>query len=200
MTARLVAATGNPHKLRELHRMLADLDVTLVPRSELGLPSPRETGVTFADNALLKARAAVEPTGLPALAEDSGLEVDALDGAPGVRSARYAGDDADDAANNDKLLAALEDVPEDGRTARFVAVAVLVAPDGRHWAERGVVEGHIATGPRGTAGFGYDPLFVPAGHRRTTAELTAEEKDAVSHRGRALRAVRPVIERFVAGG
>lgn len=200
MTARLVAATGNPHKLRELERMLADLDVTLVPRSQLGLASPPETGVTFADNALLKARAAVEPTGLPALAEDSGLEVDALDGAPGVRSARYAGDEADDAANNDKLLAALEGVPEDERTARFVAVAVLVAPDGRHWAERGVVEGRVATGPRGSAGFGYDPLFVPTGHRRTTAELTDEEKDALSHRGRALRAIRPVIERFVAGG
>lgn len=198
MSRRVVLATGNPGKIREFRRILGDLDVVLVPRSELGLPEPAETGATFTDNALLKARAASEATGLPALAEDSGLEVDALDGAPGVRSARYAGEHADDEENNARLLAALEGVPGPRRTARFVAVVVLVTPDGRDRVERGVLEGRIVREPRGTAGFGYDPLFVPAGHERTNAELAGEEKDAISHRGRALREIRPVLERYLA--
>lgn len=198
MSRRVVLATGNPGKIREFRRILGDLDVVLVPRSELGLPEPAETGATFTDNALLKARVATEATGLPALAEDSGLEVDALDGAPGVRSARYAGEDADDEENNARLLAALEGVPDPRRTARFVAVVVLVTPDGQDRVERGVLEGRIVREPRGTAGFGYDPLFVPAGHERTNAELAGEEKDAISHRGRALREIRPVLERYLA--
>lgn len=198
MSRRIVLATGNPGKIREVRRILGDLEARMVPRSELGLPEPVETGVTFTDNALLKARVAAEASGLAALAEDSGLEVDALDGAPGVRSARFAGEDADDQDNNARLLAALEDVPDPRRTARFVAVVVLVTPAGHHWAERGVLEGRIVREPRGSGGFGYDPLFVPTGHRRTNAELTGEEKDAISHRARALRAIRPAVEQYLA--
>lgn len=200
MTRRLVLATGNPGKVRELRRILGDLDVELVPRSELGLRAPEETGATFAANALLKARAAATATGLPALADDSGLEVDALGGAPGVQSARYAGPDADDRANLRRLLEELAGVPRTERTARFVAVAALVAPDGRAWTERGTMEGRIAERPRGEGGFGYDPVFVAEGHTGTNAELAPGEKDAASHRGRAFRAIHADVERLLAAG
>lgn len=196
---RLVVATGNRGKLVELQRILRGLDVDLVPVTELGLDSPLEEGDTFEANALLKARAACRATGLPALADDSGLEVAALGGAPGVRSARYAGREGDDRANNAKLVRELDGVPEDARTARFVCVAALVAPDGTERTARGTMEGRIVDPPRGAGGFGYDPHFVAAGQTRTNAELPAGEKDAISHRGAALRALRPHVEDLLDG-
>ncbi len=194
---RIVLATGNPKKRLELERILDGLDVQIVPMTELALPEPVEDGETFEANALIKARAACEGSGLPALADDSGLEVDALGGAPGVRSARYAGEAADDAANNQRLQEELASAPESQRTARFVCVAALVAPDGRAWTTRGTMEGHIVDEPRGEAGFGYDPYFVVEGETRTNAELSPEEKDARSHRGAAFRAIRPLVEALI---
>lgn len=191
---RLVVASGNEGKRREIQAILAGLEVELVAMTELGVASPEETGDTFEANALLKARAVVEATGLPALADDSGLEVDALDGRPGVRSARYAGDDADDTANNAKLLTELAQVPASQRTARFVCAAALVTPDGEEQVVRGHMEGRVIDAPRGDGGFGYDPLFVSAGEQRTNAELPPEEKDARSHRGAAFRALRPHVQ------
>lgn len=196
---RLVLATGNRSKLVELGRILEGLDVELVPMTDLGLDSPVEDGDTFEANALIKARAACGATGMPALADDSGLEVDALGGAPGVHSARYAGEEADDTANNRRLVEELAPIPEEERTARFVCVAALVAPDGREWTERGAMEGRIIDEPRGAGGFGYDPHFVTAGETRTNAELAPEEKDARSHRGAAFRAIRPHVEVLLEG-
>ena len=190
---RVVVATANVHKLAEIRAILAahGVDVELVPMTELGVPSPPEDGDTFEANALLKARACTAATGLVALADDSGLAVDALDGAPGVYSARYAGLDADDAANNAKLLAAVADVPPGERTARFVCAAAAVVPDGREVVVRGEMPGHVVDPPRGRHGFGYDPLFVAdaTGDDRTNGELTPAEKDAISHRGAAFRAL-----------
>ncbi len=199
MTARLVLATRNRGKLEELRRILADLDVALVPMDELGLASPDETGRTFEDNALLKAEAACAATGLPALADDSGLEVDALGGAPGVDSAVYAGRHGDDVANLEKVLEEVRDVPPDERSARFVCVAALVAPDGRRWTRRGTMEGTIIDEPRGAAGFGYDPIFVAERETRTNAELLPEEKDARSHRGAAFRSIRSAVVELLDG-
>jgi XTP/dITP diphosphohydrolase len=157
----------------------------------LGVPSPVEDGETFEDNALLKARACVAATGLLAIADDSGIEVDALDGAPGVYSARYAGADGDDDANNAKLLAAIADVPAEQRTARFVCVAAAVSPDGTEVAVRGEMPGRVVGELRGDHGFGYDPLFVAdaTDDGRTNGELSSREKDAISHRGAAFRAL-----------
>lgn len=197
MTQRIVLATRNRGKLAELRRILDGLDVELVPADELGLEDVEETGTTFEDNALLKARAAADESGLPAMADDSGLVVDALGGAPGVRSARYAGTHGDDEANNDKLLRELADVPEEERSARFVCAAALVAADGREWVRHGSMEGRIIRAPRGDGGFGYDPLFVSDGETRTNAELPAEVKDARSHRGAAFRAVRGAVEELL---
>lgn len=191
---RIVVATNNDKKLEELTRILEGLDVELVPMGELGLESPVEDGETFEENALLKARAASKATGLPAVADDSGLEVDALEGAPGVYSARYAGEPTDDLANNRKLVEELAGVPEERRTARFVCAAALVAPDGREWTTRGTMEGRIVDEPRGNRGFGYDPHFLSEGETRTNGELAAEEKDAKSHRGAAFRAIRKDVE------
>lgn len=192
---RIVLATNNPKKREELERILDGLGVELVPMGDLGLPSPQETGETFEENALLKARAAATSTGLPALADDSGLEVDALDGEPGVHSSRWAGEeDGDDAANNARLVRLLADVPEDQRTARFVAVAALVTPDGDVHTVRGTMEGRVRDHPSGDGGFGYDPYFVAEGNEVSNAELTAEEKDAISHRGAAFRGIRPHVE------
>jgi XTP/dITP diphosphohydrolase len=203
----VVGATGNEHKLREIEAILAGLDVELVSMRAFDLVEPVEDGETFEANALLKARDCAEATGLPAVADDSGLEVDALDGAPGVRSARYASDDGQvartrgtqDEMNNEKLVAALAGVPPEERTARFVCAAAVVLPDGREQVVRGTMEGHLAAVARGTNGFGYDPLFVSdaAGDGRTNAELTAAEKDAISHRGAAFRALRPHVERLL---
>lgn len=196
---RLVLATANRGKLVELGRILAGLPVDLVPMDELGVDPPEETGATFQENALLKARAVSRAAGLAALADDSGLEVDALGGAPGVVSARYAGHHGDDTANNARLLAELAEVPHHRRTARFVCVAALVTPDGRAWTTRGTMGGRIARTPRGSGGFGYDPLFVGEGETRTNAELPPEVKDARSHRGVAFRALRPIVQELVAG-
>lgn len=196
---RVVVATGNQHKLGEIRAILTGLDVALVSMRELGVPEPVEDGDTFEANALIKARACAAATGLPALADDSGLEVDALDGAPGVYSARYAGMPGDDGANNRKLLAALADVPAERRTGRFVCAAAVALPDGREHVVRGTMEGRLVTASRGAAGFGYDPLFVSdaAGDGRTNGELSPEEKDAISHRGAAFRALRAHVERLL---
>jgi XTP/dITP diphosphohydrolase len=186
--ARVVLATGNRGKLRELRALLADLALEVVPQAELGVESVEETGTTFEANALLKARHAARRTGLPAIADDSGIEVDALAGRPGVHSARYAGPDASDADNNAKLLAALADVAAP-RTARYRAVLVYVASaeDPHPLVASGRWEGTIAREPRGTGGFGYDPLFLVGSGQLTAAELPPDEKNRVSHRAHALR-------------
>lgn len=196
---RIVLATNNPKKRLELERILDGLDVELVPMGELGLSSPVEDGDTFEANALIKARAAAAATGLPALADDSGLEVDALGGEPGVISSRWAGTDGDDAANNAKLVRELAEVPGDRRSARFVAVAALVTPDGDEHTVRGTMEGQVRDCPTGDGGFGYDPYFVAAGNEVSNAELTPEQKDAISHRGAAFRAIRPLVEELLDG-
>lgn len=193
----VVVATGNRHKLAEIAAILAGLPVRLTSMDAFDLPAPVEDGATFADNAAIKARACLKATGLPAIADDSGLEVDALDGAPGVHSARYAGTPADDARNNAKLLAALATVPPGRRTARFVCVAALALPDGRVELAEGHMAGQIVHAPRGVNGFGYDPLFVAdaVADGRTNGELAPAEKDAFSHRGAAFRRLRSVIEK-----
>lgn len=189
MTRRVVLATANPDKARELADALTGLDLDLVPRPA-EVPDVEETGTTLLDNARLKAHALVAATGLPALADDTGLEVDALGGAPGVWSARYAGEDATYADNVAKLLSELGAATRNARTARFRTVLVLAEPDGTELAVDGVAEGVIAEAASGAGGFGYDPVFVPAGGGgRTFAEMTLAEKQAVSHRGRALRAL-----------
>ncbi len=186
---KLVLATANPDKAREITELLtaAGLALELVPRPA-DVPDVDETGVTLEDNARLKAVALCEATGLPALADDTGLEVDALGGAPGVRTARYAGESATYADNVTKLLDALRGVPTAERTARFTTVALAHWPDGREVAAFGDVEGVIAEAARGPEGFGYDPVFIPReGDGRTFAQMAPEEKHAVSHRGRAFR-------------
>ena len=184
----VVLASANPHKVAEIREVLGTA-IDLVPRPA-DVPDVDETEPTFEGNARLKADALVAATGLPALADDSGLEVDALGGAPGVRSARYAGDDAVDANNVAKLLAALAEVPDAERTARFRCVVVLADPGGTEVVVDGVVEGTIIREPRGHGGFGYDPVFVPLeGDGRTFAEQDPAAKHAISHRGRALRAL-----------
>ncbi|MFN2556288.1 MAG: RdgB/HAM1 family non-canonical purine NTP pyrophosphatase [Nitriliruptorales bacterium] len=201
MTVRIVLATRNRGKLAELERILGDLDLELLAIDAFGGEGPDETGATFEENALVKARLAASATGLPALADDSGLEVDALGGLPGVISARYAGPQADDAANRAKLLEALTAVqaPQD-RGARFVCAAALVSPDAREWTTLGIMAGRIITEPRGEGGFGYDPIFVGLGETRTNAELPPEVKDARSHRGAAFRALRPALQELIVHG
>ncbi len=207
---RIVVATGNAHKLIEIARLIdADaLGVQLVPMSELGVPSPVEDGVTFEENALIKARACVAVTGLAAIADDSGIAVEALGGEPGVRSARFAGEEADDAANNELLLARLEaagaDTPE-ARRAAFICAAALVLPGGdgaqHETVTLGRMEGTLVNAPRGDHGFGYDPLFVAdaTADGRTNGQLAPAEKDAISHRADAFAALRPIlVERLAA--
>jgi XTP/dITP diphosphohydrolase len=205
---RLVLATRNPGKIAELSRILAAAgfaDGLLGLDSFPGAPDVPETGLTFADNALLKARAIAAYTGLPAVADDSGLCADALHGMPGVFSARWSGKHGDDQANLNLVLGQLADVG--ARGAQFVCVAALVLPGGttppgppgerREWTTTGVLAGSLARAPRGTNGFGYDPIFVPDGLAETTAELAPEDKDAISHRGRAFRAIAPIIAAHV---
>ena len=187
----VVLATHNAGKVVELRRILAGLPVEVVDADTVGLPDVDETGATFLDNALLKARAGVAVSGLACLADDSGLEVAALGGEPGVRSARYAGAHGDDEANLQLVLDRLAGA--DDRSACFVCAAALVAPDGREWVAEGILAGKLVEVPRGDGGFGYDPIFVPTGHERTTAELPPDEKDAISHRGQAFRALRPAV-------
>jgi XTP/dITP diphosphohydrolase len=194
---RLLLASGNPGKLRELRAILEGLPVELVGLADAGAGEPpevAETAVTFLDNALLKARAYAAWSGLAAVADDSGLEVDALGGAPGVRSARYAGEGAGDQANLDKLLAELSGVAPERRTARFRCAAVLHDPGRGTWDAEAAWEGRVLEAPRGSGGFGYDPVFLPDGWDRTSAEVDQATKDAASHRGRAFRALRPAIE------
>ena len=193
----VVLATHNTHKVTELRRILDGLPIELVSGKDLDLPDIEETGETFAENALLKARACAVMTGLPAVADDSGIVVDGLGGDPGVRSARYAGGHGDDEANLRLVLERLGASTE--RSGRFVCVAALALPDGTEVTEEGAMEGVITFEPRGDGGFGYDPIFVARGERRTNAELTAEEKDAISHRGAAFRALRPHLEKLLAG-
>lgn len=188
-----IIATHNAKKLKELARILEPLGIEAVTDRELGIPltEAEETGETFEENAYLKAASACRESGLPAIADDSGLMVDALDGAPGVYSARYAGPDATDGDRNRKLLKELAQVPQEGRGARFVSAICCVFPDGSTVTARGECPGSIAFAPAGEDGFGYDPLFLVApglpGAGKTYAQLSAEEKDAVSHRGNALR-------------
>ncbi len=189
--SRVILASCNAGKLRELAALLAPAGFELVPQDALGVAPVAETGATFRDNALIKARHAAHASGLAALADDSGLEVDALGGRPGVHSARYARDGASDAENLARLLAELAAVPLPQRRARYQCVIVWLSgpKDAAPLVARGTWEGHIALGPRGSGGFGYDPVFVPAGGERTAAELPAAEKNAVSHRGQALQAL-----------
>ena len=198
----LLLGSANQGKLRELRTILGGLPVELVGLAEAGLGEPpevEETGDSFLENALLKARAYAAWSGLAAVADDSGLEVDALGGAPGVRSARYAGQGASDRANLVKLLAALAGVPPERRTARFRCAAVLVDPEvGERHAEA-AWEGRVLEAPRGSGGFGYDPVFLPDGWDRTSAEVDQATKDAASHRGKAFRALRPAIEQWAKG-
>ncbi len=193
---RLVLATANPHKLTELTRILAaeHLDVDLAGLGEFpGAPDVAETGATFVANALLKARATAAFTGLPSAADDSGLCCDALNGMPGVLSARWAGRHGDDAANLRLVLDQLSDVPDERRGAHFYCVAALVRPSGEEILSAGTLRGRLIREPRGRNGFGYDPIFVPDGDERTTAEMSAAEKNAISHRGRAFRGLAEAI-------
>ena len=196
MGSRLIVATRNPDKLIELRRIL-DAGRVPVDVSDLDefpdMPEVAETGLTFAENALLKARAVAAYTGLPAVADDSGLCVDALNGMPGVLSARWAGRHGDDEANLELVLAQLADIPADHRGAQFACAAALVLPSGAEHVAEGLLEGALTTAPRGTNGFGYDPIFVPDGYEITTAEMDPADKDKISHRGRALRHLAPII-------
>jgi len=194
---RIALATHNPHKIRELTRICADWPVewaTVRTDDPALFPDVDETGATYLENAVLKATAVARASGLPALADDSGIEVDALGGRPGPRSARYAGPDASDERNLAELIRAIRGVPAAGATARYRCVAVLAAGEGGDLVHaEGVCEGTLVTKPRGTDGFGYDPIFVPVGWDRTMAELLPEEKDRISHRGRALRSLRGLV-------
>jgi XTP/dITP diphosphohydrolase len=191
----VVLATRNAHKVAELNRILGEAGFKgeLVGLDQFpDAPDVPETGSTFADNALLKARAIAAHTGLPAVSDDSGLSVNAMNGMPGILSARWAGRHGDDRANLDLVLGQLADI--DNRDAAFVCVAALALPDGsREWTTTGVLSGRLTREPRGANGFGYDPIFVPDGMETTTAELPPQEKDAISHRGRAFRAIAGVI-------
>lgn len=195
---RLLLASGNAHKLEELRRMVP-CAVTVLGLGDVAAFEPLpETGATFEENALIKARQAAEETGLPALADDSGLEVDALRGMPGVLSARWSGRHGDDAANNALLLGQLADVPDERRGAAFVSAVALVQPSGEEQVVRGAWPGRLIHEPRGANGFGYDPLFVPAesdadGSGRTSAELPPERKNELSHRARAMALIMPTV-------
>lgn len=201
MTTQIVLATRNLHKADELGRILATLNLDIEVLTVANFPAApevEETEVTFVGNALLKARALVAHTGLPAIADDSGLCVDALAGAPGVLSARWSGASENiDQANMDLVLKQLVHTPDEQRGAQFVCAAVLVLPDGTEVVRSGLVNGDILRTPRGTQGFGYDPIFQPTGFTRTTAELSPEEKDAISHRGQALRQLAQAIKELI---
>lgn len=210
MTRRVVLATRNEHKVHELRQILAglvdELDLEIVSAAEVEGPDVPETEVTFLGNARLKAVALAEATGLPSVADDSGLAVEVLGGSPGVFSARWSGSHAGegapraavDRANLSLLLEQVADVPDEHRAAAFVCAAVVAMPDGRVEGVEGRVEGAIVRAPRGTNGFGYDPVFVPTGDTRTLAEYTDVEKNAISHRGNAFRALEPVLRGLLA--
>ena len=200
MSVQLVLATRNAKKLAELDRLLAGagLDVQIVGSDAFSeLPEIEETGSTFAENSLIKARAVSTHTGLIAIADDSGLCVDALDGQPGIYSARWAGEGATDESNLDLVLEQIRDIEPARRTAHFACAAALVLPSGEEYVVQGQVNGVLLTQRRGVGGFGYDPIFLPDGFDITTAEMTSEQKDAISHRGQAMRALVPVIQEHV---
>ncbi|MBT4949139.1 MAG: RdgB/HAM1 family non-canonical purine NTP pyrophosphatase [Actinobacteria bacterium] len=189
MTQKLVIASRNNHKIEEMRRILEQggLDIELVGTAKFpNLPDVEETGATFAANALLKARAVSEFTGLPTVGDDSGLCVDALNGMPGILSARWSGTHGNDRANLELILAQISQVPIDRRGASFVCAAAYVHPDGTEFVVEGQMPGTLIDAPRGENGFGYDPIFVPHGHKVTSAEMTSELKDSISHRGKAL--------------
>jgi len=189
---KLLLATRNTKKLAEMRRILAHDEVVglddVPPYDEIP-----ESGLTFEANARIKAREGVAHTGMPTVADDSGLAVAAMNGMPGVFSARWSGGHGDDTGNVDLLLSQLGDVPDEDLGAAFVCAVVLVHPDGREWTVHGEMRGHLIREPRGSGGFGYDPIFVPDGHTRTSAELTPAEKDAISHRGQAMRAMASIL-------
>ncbi|TYB67179.1 RdgB/HAM1 family non-canonical purine NTP pyrophosphatase [Nonomuraea sp. PA05] len=194
---KIVLATRSEGKIAELRRILAGFDIVGLEEFP-SIGEIAETGVTFEENALLKAHAVAQGSGLPAVADDSGLCVDVLNGMPGVFSARWAGRHGADDANLDLLLAQVSDVPDDKLTAHFACAAALALPSGEHRVVEGTLPGSLVRTRRGSGGFGYDPIFVPEGETRTTAELTPEEKDAISHRGRAFRALAPVVRELLA--
>ncbi|MFJ2507687.1 RdgB/HAM1 family non-canonical purine NTP pyrophosphatase [Arthrobacter citreus] len=201
---RLVLATRNAGKLNELRDLLRgridglDVDTQVIDAETAGVPDVPETGVTFEGNSLLKARAVAEASGLPAIADDSGLAVDVLGGAPGIFSARWSGVHGNDQANLDLLLAQLGDIGPEHRGAAFICAAALAVPGGEDVVERGELRGTLLAEPRGTGGFGYDPVLQPAGETRSCAELSRAEKNAISHRGQAFRALLPAIIRVLA--
>ncbi len=193
---RIVLASSNPGKIREIADLFADLGITVIPQSDLDIESPQETGVTFVENALLKARYAAQHSGLPAMADDSGIAVDALDGKPGVYSARFAGAAATDEQNLDKLLDELIDVVDENRGAGFHCAAVLVYPDEirEPLVTEAVWRGTVLRQRQGTGGFGYDPIFYDAAADKTGAQMSREEKNFVSHRGKAFRQLRTLLQ------
>lgn len=197
----LVLASGNEHKVEEIRAILTPslpgLDLSrIASMTEFGVDSPVEDALTFEGNALLKARAVTAATGLPALADDSGLTVDAMGGAPGIFSARWSGGHGDDAGNLELLLAQVSDLKEEDRGAQFVCAAALALPDGKSVTTEGIMRGVLATQPRGKNGFGYDPAFIADGYRVTNAELSAEEKNQISHRAKAMRDMAPHIAKL----
>jgi len=191
----MIAASRNPKKIREMEAITKSFGLTIISRDDAGLPTTEieEDGKTFEENSYKKAYEIMKMSGLPTIADDSGLEVDWLDGAPGVYSARFAGEACDDKANNRKLLELLKNVPKEKRTARFVSVITLIFPDGRTLVARGETEGILLDEERGQGGFGYDPLFVPLGKKLTYSELSAEEKNQISHRGKALQKLKELL-------
>ena len=198
----IVAATKNRHKIEEIEAILGTFGMSVVSRDEAGVPGVdvKEDGETFEENSYKKAYEIMKLCGRTTVADDSGLEVDCLDGAPGVYSARFAGKDGDDEANNRKLISLIKDIPYEKRTGRFVSVITLVFPDGESISARGEVEGHLLTEARGSNGFGYDPLFVPDGYDQTFGELGADIKNSISHRLRALAELRRLLDERVKVG
>lgn len=197
MSSVIVAATKNRHKIQEIEAITQEFGMSIISRDEAGVPDIEinEDGETFEENSYKKAFEIMKLCNNITIADDSGLEVDCLDGAPGVYSARFAGKDGDDDANNRKLTELIKDVPYEQRTGRFVSVITMVFPDGETISARGEVEGHLLTEKRGTSGFGYDPLFVPEGYDRTFGELGHEIKNSISHRSRALARLRELLDR-----
>ena len=197
MSSVIVAATKNRHKIQEIEAITQEFGMSIISRDEAGVPDIEinEDGETFEENSYKKAFEITKLCNNITIADDSGLEVDCLDGAPGVYSARFAGKDGDDDANNRKLTELIKDVPYEQRTGRFVSVITMVFPDGETISARGEVEGHLLTEKRGSSGFGYDPLFVPEGYDRTFGELGPEIKNSISHRSRALARLRELLDR-----
>ena len=193
----IIAATQNAHKIREIEAIVSKFGMEVISRRDAGIPDfeIEETGTTFEENSYIKAKAILDHADKPVIADDSGLEVDHLDGAPGVYSARYAGIDGKDAdsANNSKLLNELDNVPPEKRTARFVSVITLLFPDGREISARGTCEGKVATKLMGENGFGYDPLFIPNGYDKSFAQIGSDEKNRISHRAKALERLSEIL-------